>query len=117
MLLINKTLIKLSKGFRGWIAAIAILKLVTLMGISLFAGSIGGVLGGIFSHSMTAAALRQGLWRAALASGLIVVGELLVGEAEHRCTAKARILMRRRILDAYFIRMTSRCRAGKRSTS
>ena len=99
MLLINKTLIKLSKGFRGWIAAIAILKLVTLMGISLFAGSIGGVLGGIFSHSMTAAALRQGLWRAALASGLIVVGELLVGEAEHRCTAKARILMRRRILD------------------
>ena len=61
MLLINKTLIKMSKGFRGWIVAIALLKMVTLMGISMFAGSIGGVLGGIFSHSMTPAALRTGL--------------------------------------------------------
>ena len=99
MLLINKTLIKMSKGFRGWIVAIALLKLVTLMGISMFAGSIGGVLGGIFSHSMTSAALRTGLIRAALASVLTGVGDLLVGEAEHRCTARARILMRRQILD------------------
>ena len=99
MLLINKTLIKMSKGFRGWIVAIALLKLVTLMGISLFAGSIGGVLGGIFSHSMTSAALRTGLLRAALASVLTGVGDLLVGEAEHICTARARILMRRQILD------------------
>ena len=99
MLLINKTLIKMSKGFRGWIVAIALLKMVTLMGISMFAGSIGGVLGGIFSHSMTPAALRAGLIRAALASVLTGVGDLLVGEAEHRCTARARILMRRQILD------------------
>ena len=99
MLLINKTLIKMSKGFRGWIVAIALLKMVTLMGISMFAGSIGGVLGGIFSHSMTPAALRTGLLRAALASVLTGVGDLLVGEAEHRCTARARILMRRQILD------------------
>ena len=99
MLLINKTLIKMSKGFRGWIVAIALLKMVTLIGISMFAGSIGGVLGGIFSHSMTPAALRAGLLRAALASVLTGVGDLLVGEAEHRCTARARILMRRQILD------------------
>ena len=99
MLLINKTLIKMSKGFRGWIVAIALLKMVTLIGISMFAGSISGVLGGIFSHSMTPAALRTGLLRAALASVLTGVGDLLVGEAEHRCTARARILMRRQILD------------------
>ena len=99
MLLINKTLIKMSKGFRGWIVAIALLKLITLMGISMFAGSISGVLGGIFSHNMTKEALRTGLIRAALASVLTGIGDMLVGEAEHRCTARARILMRRQILD------------------
>ena len=99
MLLINKTLIRMSKGFRGWIVAIALLKLVTLMGISLFASSIGSVLGRLLSSNMGLADLKTGLVRAAVAAVILVVGDLLVGEAEHRCTAKARILMRRQILD------------------
>ncbi len=84
----------MSKGFRGWIVAIALLKLVTLMGISLFARSIGGVLGRLLSPDMTIAELRGDLLYAALASLLMIVGDLLVGEAEHLCTAKARISLR-----------------------
>ena len=94
MLLINKTLIKMSKGFRGWIVAIAFLKLITLMGISLFARSIGGVLGRLLSPGMTLADLRGDLFYAALASLLMIVGDLIVGEAEHLCTARARIRLR-----------------------
>ncbi|MBR1559929.1 MAG: ATP-binding cassette domain-containing protein [Clostridia bacterium] len=99
MLLINKTLIRMSKGFRGWIIAIAVLKLVTLMGISIFASSIGSVLGNIFDLQMGWAQLKADLLRAALASVLMGVGDLLVGEAEHRCTASARIHLRQRILE------------------
>ena len=48
----------MSKGFRGWIVAIAFLKLITLMGISLFARSIGGVLWRLLSPGMTLAHCR-----------------------------------------------------------
>lgn len=99
MLLINRTLIKMSRGFRGWIVAIALLKLVSLMGISLFASSIGSVLGRIFAADMALADLKADLIRAVLASLLMAVGDLLVGEAEHRCTASARIHLRRQIFD------------------
>ena len=99
MLLINQTLIKMSKGFRGWIVAIALLKLVSLMGISLFASSISTVLGQILASNMGFADLKTGLIRAAVASVILVVGDLLVGEAEHRCTASAHIHLRQRILE------------------
>ncbi len=99
MLLINKTLINMSKGFRGWIAAIAILKLVTLMGISLFAGSIGTILGKLILGELSSDILYHEIFGAVMASVIMAAGELLVGEAEYRCTAKARILMRRKILD------------------
>ena len=98
MLLINKTLIKLSKGFRGWILAIALLKLVSLAGIYLFARSIGSVLGSLLSPGMGGSAFAQDIIMAAGASLLLVAGELLVGEAEHRCTASARIHMRESIV-------------------
>lgn len=98
MLLINQTLIKMSKGFRGWIIAIALLKLITLVGISLFASSIGSVLGNIFSlQQMGLSEVRIDLIHAAIASVLMGLGDLLVGEAEHRCTASARIHLRERI--------------------
>ncbi len=99
MLLINKTLIKMSRGFRGWIVGIALLKLLSLMGISLFASSISTVLGQILSANMALTDLKAGLIRAAIASGILVIGDLLTGEAEHRCTASARIHLRRRILE------------------
>ena len=45
MLLINKTLIKMSKGVRIWIFIIALLKMLTLIGTVLFAQTISAFLG------------------------------------------------------------------------
>ena len=53
MLLINDTLLRMSKGLRPWILLIAALKLVILIGITLFATSISSVLGGLFAPGST----------------------------------------------------------------
>ena len=45
---INKTLIRMSKGFRGWIIAIAALKVMVLVGMTMFANSIGSILGQLY---------------------------------------------------------------------
>lgn len=99
MLLINKTLIKMSRAFRGWIVVIALLKMVSLVGISIFASSIGSVLGNIFNLQPGSYDWKTDLLWATLASVLIGIGDLLVGEAEHRCTASARIHLRQQIFE------------------
>ena len=47
MLLINKTLLRMSKGVRGWIVLIAAIKLVILAGTAVFAGAMAGFLGNL----------------------------------------------------------------------
>ena len=44
MLLINKTLIRMSEGIRGWIAIITGLKILTLVGTVMFAKTISSFL-------------------------------------------------------------------------
>ena len=98
MLHINKTLIRLSKGIRGWIIAIAALKIMVLVGITMFANSIGSILGGMYDGSgnvdFTALIVRS-----VIASVIMLVGEILVGEAEYMCSAKARVSIRTEIFD------------------
>ena len=97
MILINKTLLALSKGFRGWIALMVVLKMVILVGITMFANSIGAILGRINDLSITNEELSANIIQAVIASVLMLVGELLVGEAEYYCTAKSRLTLRERI--------------------
>lgn len=98
MLLINKTLLRMSKGFRGWIVLIALLKVMVLVGMTMFANSIGGVLGQLFDlESLNSEAIKNQLVMAFIASLMMLLGDVLVGEAEHRCTAKARICIRKQI--------------------
>ena len=97
MLLLNSTLIRLSKGFRGWILMIAFLKLVVLIGITMFATSISYVLGALFHPEGTE--LKLQLLRALISSGIMLMGNLLIGEAEFRCSAKARKNIRTRIME------------------
>ena len=97
MLLLNKTLIQMAKGLWGWILTITGLKLITLVGTALLARSIGSFLGGIDSPSMTGQQMQQAIITALLAALLMLAAELLVGEAEYRCTAKARLSLRREI--------------------
>lgn len=98
MLHINKTLIRLSKGIRGWIIAIAALKIMVLVGITMFANSIGSILGGMYdgSGNVNFTAL---IVRSVIASVIMLVGEILVGEAEYMCSAKARVSIRTEIFD------------------
>lgn len=95
MLLINKTLIDMSKGFRHWIVLIALLKFVVLVGITQFSNSLAAVLGALGTG---ASGIGGQLMRAFLAALIMLAGNLLVGEAEFRCTARARLSLRRRIL-------------------
>ena len=97
MLLLNKTLLRMAKGLWGWIFLITALKLLTLVGTAAFAQIISGFLGDLVSPQMTAAAAGQAVLSALLTALLLLGAELLTGEAEYHCTAKARLSLRRAI--------------------
>lgn len=97
MLLLNRTLLQLAKGLWGWILSITALKLVVLVGTALFAQSIGGFLGALDSPSLTGEAMGAAIRSALLAALLMLAAELLIGELEYRCTAQARLSLRRKI--------------------
>lgn len=94
MLLINRTLIKMAKGLWGWIFTITGLKIITLVGTAAFARIISGFLGEMDSPDMTASKAVSAVFSALLTALLMLVAELLTGEAEYRCTAKARQSLR-----------------------
>lgn len=98
MLHINKTLIRMSKGFRFWIFAIAALKIMVLVGITMFANSIGSILGQLYSGEGQVD-FTVLIVRSIIASVIMLVGEILVGEVEHICTAKARLNIRSEIFN------------------
>ncbi len=97
MLLLNKTLLKMARGLWRWIFIITALKLVVLVGTALFARSIGSFLGSLDAPAMTAQQMQGAILSALLAAVLMLAAELLIGEAEYRCTAKARLKLRRQI--------------------
>ena len=71
MLLINKTLIKMSKGVRIWIFIIALLKMLTLIGTVLFAQTISAFLGDLYQPSLSKEELIGAIVSAVFASLLI----------------------------------------------
>ena len=99
MLHINSTLIRMSKGFRFWIFAIAALKIMVLIGITMFANSIGSILGELYENGAGGVDFTVLIVRAIIASAIMLAGEVLVGEAEHILTAKARVSIRSEIFN------------------
>ena len=97
MLLINQTLWRMSKGIRGWILFIAALKMLVLVGTARFATTISVFLGDLYSPQMSAEMFIQAVLSAASAALIMLFGEILIGEAEYRCTAVARISLREQI--------------------
>ena len=97
MLLINRTLLKMAKGLWGWILAITLMKLITLAGTTAFARVISEFLGSLTSPSMTLAAAGSAILSALAAALVTLAAELLRGELEFRCTAKARCSLRDQI--------------------
>ena len=88
MLLLNKTLLRMAKGLWGWIFLITALKLLTLVGTAAFARLSPGFWG--FNQPPDDGGRRGQAVISALMTALLLLGaELLTGEAEYRCTAKA----------------------------
>ena len=98
MLLINKTLLGMSKGIRLWIVLITLLKLAVLAGTASFAQAISGYLGSVTDPQLSVEGLPQAILTALLSAAVVLVGEVLLGEAEFLCTARARIMLRKRLL-------------------
>ena len=99
MLLINKTLIKMSKGIRGWIAIITGLKILTLVATVMFASTLSAFLGDLYNPALTKDELIRAIISALLASILILIADLLTSEAQYRLEAKARIHLRKQIFE------------------
>lgn len=97
MLLINKTMLDLSKGLRRYIICIALLKVAVLAATAQFAQNISAFMGNMLTPSMTAADLKGAILSAFFAAAIMLIGELIIGEIEFRCTAKSRILLREKI--------------------
>ncbi|MDR0670525.1 MAG: ATP-binding cassette domain-containing protein [Treponema sp.] len=101
MLLLSKILLKMAKGLWLWIIAILGLKILALAGIALFSQTLSGFLGsmaeGPLSPDLLSAATGQAAGQALLGALMVLGGELLIGEAEYRCTARARLSLRKRI--------------------
>jgi ATP-binding cassette subfamily C protein len=97
MLLINKILLRMAKGL--WLRIIIILcvKLLTLAGIALFSQVLADFLGTMAETPLLAPVISQALGWSFLAALMVLAGELLIGEAEYHCTARARIMLRKRL--------------------
>ena len=102
MLLLNRTLLRMARGLWGWILAIAGLKLLTLVDTATFAGIVSGYLGNLTSPQLTLADARHAILGALFTALWMLGTELLTGEAEYRCTAKARLLSRTSIITKIF---------------
>lgn len=99
MLLLDKTLLKLSKGLWGWIISIVCVRFLSLVGITYFAKIISSYLGEMFNPSITTSEIKSVILAALLASLLTLVVQLLQGELEYRCNAHARIHLRTTIFN------------------
>ena len=99
MLLIDKTLMKLSSGLWGWIIAIVVVRFTSLIGITYFAKYISEFLGQIFASSIDLRQLKSVVIMAFLASLLTLVSQLIQGELEYRCNVNARINLRKTIFN------------------
>ena len=99
MLLINKTLLRMSKGIRLHIVIIAALKLLVLAGTASFAQTVSSLLGDYSAVAVTPEVLRGAVLSALLAALVILAGEAMVGEVEYLCTARARAALRAHIFE------------------
>lgn len=102
MLLINKTLIRMSEGIRGWIAIITGLKILTLVGTVMFAKTISSFLSDLYHPKMSQEQLLAAIISALIASCLILIADLLTGEAEYRCVPKHGLICVKRFLKKCF---------------
>lgn len=97
MLLMNKTLLKLTRGLWLWIIAITGVSFLTLMGTTALAEIIGGFLGNLFWPQEILGTAWSAIRAALLAAVFTFLAQLLKGLLEYKTAAKARESMRKMI--------------------
>ncbi len=109
MLLLDKTLLKMTKGLWIWIVSLVVIRVCSLVMITNFASSISYFLGNMMSPSFTHDEIRSVVIQIIIVSILIFVFQLIQGELEYRAQAAARSSIRQKLftktmsLDAGYI--------------
>ena len=79
MLLMNKTLLKLARGLWGWIAAIAGMSFLILVGTTALAEIIAGFLGNLFAPQKILSTAWQAVAAALFAAVVTFLAQLAKG--------------------------------------
>ena len=109
MLLLDKTLLKMTKGLWIWIISLVVIRVCSLVMITNFASNISYFLGNMMSPSFTHDEIRNVVIQIIIVSILIFVFQLIQGELEYRAQAAARSSIRQKLftktmsLDAGYI--------------
>lgn len=109
MLLLDKTLLKMTKGLWGWILSLVVMRVCSLVMITSFATHISYFLGNMMNPSFTRDEIRNVVIQIIIVSVLIFVFQFIQGELEYRSQAAARSSIRQKLftktmsLDAGYI--------------
>lgn len=109
MLLLDKTLLKMTKGLWGWILSLVVIRVCSLLMITSFATRISYFLGNMMNPSFTHDEIRNVVIQIIIVSVLIFVFQFIQGELEYRSQAAARSSIRQKLftktmsLDAGYI--------------
>ena len=109
MLLLDKTLLKMTKGLWGWILSLVGIRVCSLVMITSFAIRISYFLGNMMNPTFTHDEIRNVVIQILVVSVLIFVFQFIQGELEYRAQAAARSSIRQKLftktmsLDAGYI--------------
>ena len=109
MLLLDKTLLKMTKGLWGWILSLVVIRVCSLVMITSFATHISYFLGNMMNPTFTHDEIRNVVIQILVVSVLIFVFQFIQGELEYRAQAAARSSIRQKLftktmsLDAGYI--------------
>lgn len=109
MLLLDKTLLKMTKGLWGWILSLVVIRVCSLVMITSFATRISYFLGNMMNPSFKRDEIRNVVIQIIIVSVLIFVFQFIQGELEYRSQAAARSSIRQKLfiktmsLDAGYI--------------
>lgn len=109
MLLLDKTLLKMTKGLWGWILSLVVIRVCSLVMITSFATRISYFLGNMMNPSFTRDEIRNVVIQIIIVSVLIFVFQFIQGELEYRSQAAACSSIRQKLftktmsLDAGYI--------------
>lgn len=109
MLLLDKTLLKMTKGLWGWILSLVGIRVCSLVMITSFAIRISYFLGNMMNPTFTHDEIKNVVIQILIVSVLIFVFQFIQGELEYRAQAAARSSIRQKLftktmsLDAGYI--------------